>query len=88
MVKTHTKAIEWEREEEYRLLKHYLPKEPLDFERLIHINESIFAEVILGISISDDDKNEIVKICKSKNIPVYQAKKKEFMFKIERELIS
>lgn len=86
-IKTHTKAKDWEREEEYRLLRHFLPNKPLDSDRLIKITDSVFAEVILGICISDDDKKEIIRICKNKNIPVYQAKKKEFKFEIDRELI-
>ena len=61
------------------------PKELTLSNRSKIISDDYFAEVILGISISDQDKHEIINICKAKQIPVYQAKKVDFKFKITRQ---
>lgn len=59
----------------------------MSFERLIAVPNEVISEVVLGINISTDDKDEIVEICRRKNIPVYQARKVPFKFAIDRELI-
>lgn len=86
-VQTTTKSQDWKYEKEYRLLKCYFPHEPKPFERLIQFSDEVISEVILGINISSSDKEEIVSLCKLKNISVYQAKKVSFKFEIDRELI-
>jgi hypothetical protein len=86
-IQTHTKSEDWTNESEYRLVQNYFPKEPKSFERIININDDVFSEVILGINISESSEKEIVAICKKKNIPVYKAKQKDFLFEIDRELI-
>ena len=85
-IETHTKAKEWHYEREYRFMR-TSPKELTKEERIVHIEDNFFAEVILGISISDNDKIEIIDICKKKGIPVFQAYKKDFQFRIKREKI-
>ncbi len=86
-IQTHTKARIWRYEKEVRFLKIFDRSNPKPFERLIHFPNSVFAEVILGINISKEDREEIIQICKIKNIPVYQARKVPFKFAIDRELI-
>ena len=86
-IQTHTKSEDWTYEEEFRFVKVYFPNVPKPFERIVQIPDEVFSEVILGINISDDNKAEIIEICKRKNIPIYQAKKKDFMFEIDRDLI-
>lgn len=84
-MQTTTKSKDWEYEKEYRFIK-YL-QEPKPFERLLTVPNEVISEVVLGINISSDDKDEIVEICRRKNIPVYQARKVPFKFAIDRELI-
>lgn len=87
-IQLFTKSLDWQFEQEYRLVNNYFDNDPLPFERLIYIPDDIFAEVILGINILALDREEILKICKFKNIPVYQAVKKPFRFAIDRTLIN
>jgi len=86
-IQLFTKSSDWIFEQEYRLVNNYFDNEPLPFERLIYIQDDVFAEVILGINISNSDRNEITKICNFKKVPVYQAIKKPFKFEIERKRI-
>jgi len=83
---THSKAKEWKYEKEYRFMKTN-PDGLTDLDRIVHVSNDFFSEVILGIAISDEHRNEIKKICDSKGIPVYQAKKRKFKFEICKELI-
>ena len=86
-IQTHTKSKDWTYEEECRFINVYFPNEPKPFERIIQVPENVFSDVTIGINTTDKDKEEIIEICKIKNIPVYQAKKEDFKFAIERELI-
>jgi hypothetical protein len=83
---THTKAKEWHYEKEYRFMTTY-PRELTEEDRIVRIPNDFIAEVILGISISDKNKLRIIKICNKKGIPVYQAIKNDFKFRIRREKI-
>jgi len=66
-----TKTIEWFVEEEYRLVKSFVNcNQP--FQQNIQLPDSVFSEVILGIDISDNDKNEIIIECNKNRIPVFQ----------------
>lgn len=85
---THTKACDWHYEEEYRLTKLFHPNAPQPFERIINIPNDFFAEIVLGINISDKHREEILEISRIKKIPIYITKPKSFEFKIERELIN
>lgn len=85
-VETHTKAIGWSYEQEVRF--HITSTRALCLEdRLIQISDNYFDSVILGIRIPDEDKQEIVEICKTKKVKVYQAVKKDFKFEITRSRI-
>lgn len=68
-------------------MSNHFPKILTLKDRIIKIPNDYFAEVILGINIIAEDKDEILRICDSKEIPVFQSIKKEFEFKIERILI-
>ena len=83
-LETHTKAKNWKYEAEYRFMSNHFPEKLSLEDRLITIPNNFFAEVILGINISEKDKMDIKQICDQKNIPVYQAKKKDFKFKIKK----
>lgn len=86
-LETHIKATDWQHEEEYRFMITQYPKVLTIEDRIVRIPNDFFAEVILGINIDPADKRDIVAICKGKGIPVFQAKKKEFKFEIDRNEI-
>jgi hypothetical protein len=83
---THSKAKAWHYEKEYR----YMSTAPIELtknDRIVNVTDDFIAEVILGISISDIDKSEIIRVCNKKGILVFQALKKDFKFKIVRKRI-
>lgn len=84
---THSKAKEWHYEKEYRFMS-TSPKELTNKERSVPIRNDFFAEIILGIAMDENDKKEIIELCKIKGIKVYQARKVDFKFKLKRERIS
>lgn len=84
---THSKAMAWGYEEEYRFTKLYFPEEPTANDRIIKVPESAVCEVNLGINISEDHKNEIFKTCEHRDIKVFQLKKVPFKFEITREVL-
>ncbi len=86
-VQTHTKSADWTYEEEFRFLKVF-PYGPKPLERIVYVPDHVFSDVTIGINTSDEDKAEIIEICNGKKIPVYQAKKKGFLFEIDRVQIT
>jgi len=86
-MKFYTKAEEWRYEEEYRLVISNIYG-LADADRLMKLNSESIAEVVLGIEFEDGMKQEIMDICRSKKIKVYQAKKVPFKFEITREEIN
>ncbi|MFV8443067.1 DUF2971 domain-containing protein [Flavobacterium sp. LB2P44] len=78
------KAKDWKYEEEYRLNKLFFPEIPTDDDRKIILNEGIIEEVIVGMNSSREDTEEIVKICKRKNIKVYGASREPYKFGMVR----
>jgi hypothetical protein len=84
---TYTKALDWKYEREYRFMLNAFPKELTLKDRLVTVPDNFFFEVILGISISQTDKTQIIDICKKKGNPIYQAYKQSHKFKISREEI-
>jgi hypothetical protein len=83
-LETHTKAKEWVYEKEYRFMSNHFPKELTLADRIKIIPDNFFAEVILGVNISNEDKIEIKKICDHKEIPLFEAVKTDFKFNITR----
>lgn len=86
-IETHTKAEDWQYEKEYRFMFSQYPKILTLEDRIKRIPDDFFAEVILGIYIDPVHKRDIIAICKKKNIPLYQAKKKDFKFEMDRDKI-
>ncbi|MBK9299742.1 MAG: DUF2971 domain-containing protein [Bacteroidetes bacterium] len=92
-IETHTKAHFWKYESEYRLFSLLFPntdddpKIPTDDDRTRKIPDDFFAEIILGISMQDSHRSEIVQIARQKNIKIFQAIKVPFKFEIAREEI-
>ncbi|SDT38809.1 Protein of unknown function [Mucilaginibacter mallensis] len=83
-IETHYKSKDWHYEEEYRLTRLFYPNYPNLSDRIIEVGDDFFAEIILGIQIPKEHKEEIMIIAKNKSIPVYQAVKVPMKFLIER----
>lgn len=82
------KSIDWKYENEYRLAKIFRPPHiPNEEERKINFDPSLIEEVIIGINICPDHKNEILKICKKHDIRVFQAQRVKSKFLIDRKQI-
>lgn len=85
-LETHTKAKQWEYEKEVRFmttgLRPFTKK-----DRVVKFQDELISEVIIGIEMPESHQQEINSICKTKNIPVYKAKKKNFEFDIDRDRI-
>lgn len=86
-MQTHYKSKEWEYEQEYRLTKLFFPDPATEQQRIIKIPIEYVEEINLGIAISEQDRNEILKLAQERNIIVYQLKKTPFKFKFFREKV-
>ena len=78
------KAEDWSYEKEYRIVKGLFNG---DSNRYLIFPDNYIAEIILGMNIEQPDKEEILAIAKSKNIPVYQTKNVPFEFKLVRDRV-
>ncbi|MDM1041313.1 DUF2971 domain-containing protein [Empedobacter falsenii] len=85
--KSHYKSKEWEYEEEYRLTKLFYPNEPTEDERVKKIPFGFIEEINLGLKISSEDKDDILKIANEHDIKVYQIQKTPFKFELTRRLV-
>jgi len=79
-----TKSKLWEYEKEWRVL--LLSKT----NQAVTLDDGVFAEVVLGCSMAEQDKKEIIEVVRNKNRPirVYQAKRKEREFGLDLERLS
>lgn len=101
-----TKAKDWQHEKEVRLFsydpsleyKHLLPYQndeagPIDWKEVrafLEIGGECFESVRLGINISKEDKEKIVKVARDRNpdIKIYQMTIDPDAFKLKEELIN
>ncbi len=83
-MQTHYKSKEWEYEQEYRLTKLFFPNVPTEKDRTIKIPTEFIEEINLGISISENHKNEILDFARKNNINIFQTKKIPFKFGLTR----
>lgn len=83
-IQTHTKAKNWDYEKEYRITNTYYPYEVTNSERIAIVPTEIISDVTLGIRIKKEDRDEIIQICRNKGIPLWQAVKGNFEFRITR----
>jgi hypothetical protein len=81
-IQTHTKAKDWSYEEEYRLTKLFYPNEPKPSDRIVTVPNDFISEIVLGLKISEEHKNEIIKIAKEKGLEIYQIEQVPFEFKL------
>ena len=84
---THWKAKDWEYEEEYRLTKLFFDKPDEEPQRTVTFQEDCIREVIIGMKTSEEQKEEIIEICRNRKTPVFQAYKDSFEFKVKRQPI-
>ena len=75
-----TKSIDWDYEEEYRLVYWKHPNE------LLSVGREAIAEIILGWRCSDEDWEKTRAVVPD-GVPVYQAEQKERIFGLDFERI-
>ncbi|MES2330974.1 MAG: DUF2971 domain-containing protein [Bacteroidota bacterium] len=86
-IESHTKAKDWEYEQEYRFVKLWEPNPPSLEEKKLILTEKCISEIILGLWVDKESKNELISIAKMKNIPIFQITKTRREFRFERFLI-
>ncbi|MCA6368464.1 MAG: DUF2971 domain-containing protein [Cytophagales bacterium] len=78
---TFSKAQDWSYEQEYRLFKFLKsPKE----SRLIVVDSSFFAEIILGLNFPEGSLPEMFEISDALKIPIYKIVKVPWKFELDR----
>lgn len=82
-VETHTKAKDWEYEQEYRLFVTN-GGELKQSQRIVVVPDEFYAELILGMNFPKDEVSIMRKIATEKGIKLYQAKKSPDMFELLR----
>ena len=55
-----------------------------DQNRVVEYPEKAIREVIIGLNMKPDAKEEILKNCSEREIPVFQVRKKRYEFQLER----
>jgi Protein of unknown function (DUF2971) len=80
ILQSHTKAKDWQYEDEYRYVKILDNGSNTDDSSKFIFSDDFIKEIILGSRIDDKSKKEITSIAKDKNIPLYQiiSSDKEF----------
>lgn len=83
----YNKSIDWEYENEYRLTNIKREGWLSNEDRIIEFSDHSISEVILGLNASEKTQDDILSICKQKNIPLFRAVKKQFHFELKKEQI-
>lgn len=87
-IATHSKAIDWQYEKEYRLTKLFYPSEPSSKDRIFEVADNFFAEVIIGLNAPTQTREEIIEVAKKKKgIKIFEAVKVPFKFQITKHEI-
>ena len=84
-IATHTKAKDWEYEEEYRFFKLFKSNPMSTQDRITILDKSCFAEIIIGVNFPNNDIREISDVAYKLGIPIYKAKQIPFTFKLIKE---
>jgi hypothetical protein len=82
---THTKAKAWEYEQEYRFFNLFRSPTQTLKERIVMLDKTCFAEIIIGVNFPKSDIKEISDLAYSLNIPIFQAKQIPFTFTLIKE---
>lgn len=56
-------------------------------QKLYHFDDNFVSEVVIGLRTTDRNKEEILQICKEKNISLYQIEDVPYKFKLTRSEI-
>jgi hypothetical protein len=86
-----SKSEDWKHEKEYRMTKQLgYNRNDNEFQKqkIFNFQDDFIDEVILGLTISEVDKEEILILCHKKNLPVYQIQDVSNKFKITRNRIN
>ena len=84
-IETHTKAMDWQYEKEYRLMKLFFPKAASIDDRKIHLDKSFFAEIMIGVKFPKDQVKWISDLAFKLGVKLYEIKQIPFRFKLARE---
>lgn len=85
-IETHTKAKDWEYEEEYRLTL-TRAQGISEKDRKIKIDDNCFSEIIIGLKFPEDDLEKVKQIAKQKKIKLFKVVKIEGRFELSKEEI-
>jgi hypothetical protein len=86
-IQTHTKAEDWAYEMEYRLTRLFFPKVPELNDRIVTFEDNLISEIILGLKMPREQKEEIIEIANQKNITLYEIEQLPAQFKLVKKLI-
>jgi hypothetical protein len=86
----YNKSKDWEYEQEYRMTKLFgYNKDDNEFKRqkLFYFNDDFISEIVIGMKTSDTDRDQIIQICKEKNVSLYQIEDVPYKFELTRKQI-
>jgi hypothetical protein len=78
------KSLEWQYEEEYRMMNLYFDMYPEKPNRIVVFPDNSVEEIMLGLKISDKSKKDIISLAKLKNVPIFQIEKVPYKFELSR----
>ena len=84
--KLYSKSIDWEYENEVRIVKIYTDDSDEESRYLTVPLESI-EEVVLGMYITQEHQDKIIKFCSENGIKVYKIEKQHLSFELTKKLI-
>lgn len=85
LIKTHTKASDWQYEKEFRLTFLWDEKAPTNEDRILNVPNDFIEEILLGMCANDKTKSEIIEIGRRKNIPIFTITKKSNSFLLDKK---
>lgn len=85
--KSHSKAINWKYEKEYRFFINSYPEELTIERRKIKISKDCFNCVMIGLTFPEDQINNIMKLSDRLEVPLFQTYIAGQTFRIKRKRI-
>lgn len=86
-LRTFYKSKEWTYEEEYRFMNLYFDAGGAaanSEKRIVKLDDKFIVEIILGVSMPEKDKAEIIKIARDRNLKISEVVKVPFKFELEK----
>lgn len=90
VIRTFIKSDLWKYENEYRFMNIYFDNGGASDDspkRIVEFPDNFIKEILLGVSMSEKDKETLISIGREKKIPVFQVVKKPLVFELERHQI-